>query len=79
MTYVLGVNLPACRVIICIYSFNKGLPDVRSYHQMSGRAGRKGIDDVGDVDKFDFFLFSLFVWCHKKSSNNYGLIKSDFD
>ena len=67
MTYVLGVDLPARRVIICIPSFNKGLLDVRSYHQMSGRAGRKGIDDVGNVDKFDYFLFSLFIWCQKKS------------
>ena len=69
------MNLPARRVIIRTPSFNKGLLDVRSYHQMSGRAGRKGMDDVGNVDNFD----SFFVQYVCMASQKYGLVQSNFD
>ena len=61
------MNLSSRRVIIRTPSSNKGLLDLRSYHQMSGRAGRKRINDVGNVDKFDsFFVQSVCMASQKQ-------------
>ncbi|PIK47986.1 hypothetical protein BSL78_15134 [Apostichopus japonicus] len=45
---LLGVNLPARRVIIRTIMFNRRVIDPLCYRQMAGRAGRKGVDTEGE-------------------------------